>query len=196
MFTGIISFPGRFKTYSLGKQVMSLEAPELQNGMEIGESLAVNGVCLSLIRAEKTALFFNLSDETIKKTTLGSLRFGQQLNLERPLTLSQPLSGHLVSGHIDGCGKITGIQNKKNGKRFTLSFPGELKPYMIPKGSIALDGVSLTIAELHPTLFEVEIIPITLESTNLNEWKKGQVVNIECDIIGKYMYNWIFTKER
>jgi len=196
MFTGIISFSGRFKTYSLSKQEMSLEAPELQSVMEIGESLAVNGVCLSLIRVEKSVLAFNLSTETLQKTTLGSLRFGQRLNLERPLTLSQPLSGHLVTGHVDGCGKIVNIQSRKNGKRFTVSFPDDLKPFMIPKGSIALDGVSLTIAALHPSLLEVEIIPITLSSTNLNEWKSGQNVNIECDIIGKYVYNWAFTKER
>lgn len=196
MFTGIISYLGCFKTYSLGKHEMSLEVPELQTVMEIGESLAVNGVCLSLIRTEKSALFFNLSDETLQKTTLGSLRFGQRLNLERPLTLSQPLSGHLVTGHIDGCGKIVKIQNKKNGKRFTIAYPDELKPFMIPKGSVALDGVSLTIAAMHAALIEVEIIPITLSGTTLNEWKNGQAVNIECDIIGKYVYNWSSTKER
>jgi len=190
MFTGIINHRGRLKKHLTGKQEICLEALSIAEKLDIGDSLAVNGVCLSLIQKEKNLLWFHLSEETIKKTTLSSLHIGEQLNLELPLSLSQPLGGHLVTGHIDAVGSVRNIISSRQGKRFSLLFPRELKPFFIPKGSVALDGVSLTIAELHPSSFEVEVIPITLKNTNLNEWKRGKAVNIECDIIGKYVYNW------
>jgi riboflavin synthase len=191
MFTGIIHHTGIFKGYRLGKQELVLEAPELSSRLERGESLAVNGVCLSLVRSERNSLFFNLSKETLVRTNLGSLRKGDLLNLELSLTLSSPLSGHLVSGHIDSTGKVLKIQKRGAGKRITLSFPKELKPYLIPKGSVAVNGVSLTIAELKPAFLEAELLPITLDKSNLGHLKRGDTVNIECDIIGKYVYNWM-----
>lgn len=160
--------------------------------MKIGDSLAINGVCLSLIRMEKFVLHFDLSEETLKKTTLGSLQYGQSLNLELPLTLSSPLGGHLVTGHIDGIGRITHSLARSQGQRFRIGFPADLKPFFVPKGSVALDGVSLTVASLQGSALEVEVIPITLEHTTLSEWKRGRTVNIECDLIGKYVYNWTF----
>ena len=190
MFTGIINHLGRFKKYFPGKQEICVEALSTADKLAIGDSLAVNGVCLSLIQKEKNLLWFHISEETLKKTTLSSLAIGERLNLELPISLSQPLGGHLVTGHIDGMGKVSHIQSSRQGKRFSLSFPRDLKPYFIPKGSVALDGVSLTIAELHPSDFEVEVIPITLQNTNISGWKRGKAVNIECDIIGKYVYNW------
>jgi riboflavin synthase len=191
MFTGIIHHTGIFKEYRIGKQELVLEAPDLSNRLDRGESLAVNGVCLSLIRREKNSLFFNLSKETLSRTNLGSLRKGDRINLELSLTLSSPLSGHLVSGHIDSTGKVLKVQKRGTGKRITLSFPRELKPYFIPKGSVAVNGVSLTIAELRSASFEVELIPITMDKSNLGHLKGGDTVNIECDIIGKYVYNWM-----
>ena len=191
MFTGIISHTGIFKEYRIGKQEMVIEAPELAERLEIGDSLAVNGVCLSLTRKEKNTLCFDLSKETLSRTNLGSLRRGERLNLELSLTLSSPLSGHLVTGHIDSTGKITAMQKKGAGIRITIAFPAELGPYIIPKGSVAVNGVSLTIAKCHSSSLEVEIIPITLEKSNLNLLKPGNSVNIECDIIGKYVYNWL-----
>jgi riboflavin synthase len=190
MFTGIISHRGLFRGYRHGKQEMFLTASSLFSKMKEGESLAVNGVCLSLVKKEKSLLYFNLSEETLKKSTLGLLHPSDNLNLELPLTLSQPLSGHLVTGHIDAVGKVLNIKTKRNGKRFSISFPSQLKPFFIQKGSVALDGVSLTVADLSPPSFDVEIIPITLKNTNINDWKRGRAVNIECDIIGKYVYNY------
>jgi len=190
MFTGIISHRGLFRGYYHGKQEMFLAASSLFSQIKEGESLAVNGVCLSLVKKERSLLFFNLSDETLKKSTLGLLHPGDKLNLELPLTLSQPLSGHLVTGHIDAAGKVLNIKTKRNGKRFTISFPHQLKPFFIPKGSVTLDGISLTIADLKPDSFDVEIIPVTLKNTNINDWKRGRAINIECDIIGKYVYNY------
>ncbi len=196
MFTGIIQQIGIFQGYKLGKQELAIKAPELVSRMEIGDSLAVNGVCLSLTHKEKDVLFFHLSQETLSRTNLGSLRRGDQLNLESSLTLSMPLSGHLVTGHIDSTGKILMLQKRKTGKRITVSFPSSLRPYFIHKGSVAIDGVSLTIAELKPYSFEVELIPITLKNSNLDQRKVGDLVNIECDIIGKYVYNWISQSKK
>ena len=196
MFTGIINHIGLFKGYRKGKQEMAVEAATLSSRIEIGESLSVNGVCLSLIKKEKNTLFFNLSQETIELTNLGSLRQGAKLNLESPLTLSSPLSGHLMTGHIDSRGKIIKIVQKPAGRRVTVSFPPELRKFLIPKGSVALNGVSLTIANLGNSSFDVELIPITLENSNLGGLKRGNNINIECDMVGKYVYNWISQAKR
>jgi riboflavin synthase len=191
MFTGIIYHQGIFKGYRQGKQEFAVEAPPQLLSLGIGESVALNGVCLSLTKSEGNILFFNLSQETIRRTNLGSLKIGERLNLELPLTLQSPLSGHLVTGHIDGKGKVLRITEKKPGQRVTVSFPSELRPYFVLKGSVAVNGVSLTIAELRPSSFDVELIPITIERSNLKGLKRGEEVNLECDIFGKYVYNWI-----
>lgn len=191
MFTGIIHHLGRFKGYRRGKQEIAIEAPPSFKSIEIGESISVNGACLSLIRRERNTLFFNLSQETLEKTTLGSFRPGEMVNLEQPLTLSSPLSGHLITGHVDSRGKVIKIIQTEKGKRLTISFPPELQHFFIPKGSVALNGISLTIADLGPSSIEVEIIPVTLEKSNFGHLKRGDSVNIECDMIGKYVYNWI-----
>jgi riboflavin synthase len=190
MFTGIITHLGRFHGYQNGHQEIGIEVFENPLDINLGDSLAVNGVCLSLIRKEKGQLFFNLSQETLQKTTLDSLKRGDPLNLELPLTLAAPVGGHLVTGHIDGIGKVRRITPRRSGARLVVAFPPGLRPFFVPKGSVALDGVSLTLASLAPSSLEVEVIPITLSNTNIRIWKPGRSVNIECDIIGKYVYNW------
>ncbi len=195
MFTGIIHHLGRFKGYRRGKQEIAIDMPSGLSRLEIGESIAINGACLSLINKEKSSFFFSLSQETLQKTTLGALRPGERLNLELPLTLSAPLSGHLLTGHVDSQGKVLKIMSKDKGKRLTVSYPPDLRPYFIPQGSVALNGVSLTIADLGPSSIEVELIPMTLEKSNLKDLKRGDSVNIECDMIGKYVYNWV-SKEK
>jgi riboflavin synthase len=192
MFTGIIQNIGLFKGYHQGKQEIAVQAPSVASQIEIGESLAVNGVCLSLVRKEKEALFFNLSPETAKVTTLGSLRHNEKLNLEQPLSLSTLLSGHLLSGHVDFRAKVIKTSERKNGRRLKISFPPDQRNYFIPKGSVAVNGVSLTIAELGNSWFEVELIPITLKNSNLGDLRTGDSVNVECDMIGKYVYNWTY----
>jgi riboflavin synthase len=191
MFTGIISHTGIFKEYRKGKHEMVIETPAITPRLEIGDSLAINGVCLSLTRKEKNLLFFDLSEETRSRTSLGSLRRGERLNLELSLALSSPLSGHLVTGHIDSTGKVAAVKKRGMGVRMTISYPIELRLYFVLKGSVAINGVSLTIAQLHSSSLEVEIIPITLKNSNLGLLKPGHTVNIECDIIGKYVYNWL-----
>jgi riboflavin synthase len=190
MFTGIIHHQGAFKGYSQGKQGISIAAPASFPLPASGESVAVNGVCLTLIRREKNILFFNLSQETLDRTNLGSIRPGDRVNLELPLTLQSLLSGHLLTGHVDGQGRVIRVTVKKPGRRLAISFPAELRPYLIPKGSIAINGVSLTVAELRASSFEVELIPVTLEKSSLASLKPGHLVNLECDIFGKYVYNY------
>ena len=190
MFTGIITHLGRFHSYQGGHQEIGIEVLENPLDINLGDSLAVNGVCLSLIRKEKSLLFFNLSEETIQKTTLDSLKRGDPLNLELPLTLASPVGGHLVTGHIDGIGKVRHVTPRRSGARLAVAFPPGLRPFFVPKGSVALDGVSLTLATLTPSILEVEVIPLTLSNTNIRLWRPGRSVNIECDIIGKYVYNW------
>lgn len=191
MFTGIIRNTGEFKGYRKGKQELVVEVPSSLSHLEPGESMAVNGVCLSLLRKEKDNFIFNLSAQTVRLTNLGRLRKPSQLNLETPLSPSSFLSGHLVSGHIDATGKVLKIIKKNQGKRIAFSFPPTLSPYFIPRGSVAINGISLTVAELNSSSLEVEIIPITLKNTNLGDLKRGDEVNIECDIIGKYVYNYL-----
>jgi len=191
MFTGIIHHLGIFKGYRKGNRELAVEVPPSFPELPIGDSIAVNGVCLSLTRREGGVLNFDLSQETRSRTNLGSLRSGEKLNLEPPLTLQSLLSGHLVSGHVDATGKVLRIAAGKSGRRLTISFPVSLRPYFIPKGSVAANGVSLTIAAVGPSSFEAEIIPLTIEKSNLREVRTGQEVNLECDIFGKYVYNWL-----
>jgi len=190
MFTGIIVSTGLFKGYRRGRHEMQLEAADLAPKLEPGASLAVNGVCLSLVRKDKGALAFDLSQETLGRTNLGALRPGARLNLELPLTLGSLVSGHLVSGHIDAVGKVVRLTEKRPGKRLLISFPSDLRPYFVPKGSVAVNGVSLTIAALEGAKFETELIPLTLKGTNLGDLRGGDPVNLECDMVGKYAYNW------
>ena len=190
MFTGIIVSTGLFKGYRRGRHEMQLEAADLAPKLEPGASLAVNGVCLSLVRKDNGTLAFDLSQETLGRTNLGALRPGARLNLELPLTLGSLVSGHLVSGHIDAVGKVVRLVEKRPGKRLLISFPSDLRPYFVPKGSVAVNGVSLTIAALEGARLETELIPLTLKGTNLGDLRGGDPVNLECDMVGKYAYNW------
>ena len=195
MFTGIITHQGMFAGYRRGRQELVIEAAGLADKIHPGDSLAVNGVCLSLLGAEKGSLRFNLSEETLSLTNLGTLKPRERLNLELPLTLASPLSGHLVSGHVDAVGKILRTAERSPGRRITLSFPREVRPFLVPKGSVAVNGVSLTIASRGPSSMDIELIPLTLAGTNLGGLRAGAAVNLECDIIGKYVYNYL-VKDR
>jgi len=192
MFNGIIHHQGSFKSYRPAKGELAVEVSSSFPALEIGESVAVDGVCLSLLRREMDTLYFNLSRETLVKTSLGALHGKDRLNLETPLTLQTPLSGHLVTGHVDGLGRVLRVVERPSGRRVTVSFPRQLRPFFVPKGSIAVNGVSLTVAEVRSTSFDVELIPLTVAKSNLRDLKPGRAVNLECDIIGKYVYNWVF----
>jgi riboflavin synthase len=192
MFTGLITHLGRFREYQQGRTVLLIEVPEeVASKMEPGQSLAVDGVCLTLLRKERLVLAFNLSKETMERSTLGDLRSRQLLNLELPVTLETMLGGHLVTGHVDATGQVAEVKLKSPGKRMKIKHPPELKKFLVEKGSVAVNGVSLTVAATGPDFFEVELIPATLSATNLDQLRPGQRVNLECDIIGKYVYNFI-----
>jgi riboflavin synthase len=191
MFTGIITDRGTFRGYRKGRRALLVEAPGLAAKLAAGDSLAVDGVCLTVAAKERAGLLFDLSQETLEKTTLGGLLTGAELNLEPALTLATPLGGHLVSGHVDGVGRVLRTSSRPPGKRLAVSFPAALRPYLVPKGSVALAGVSLTIAALGPSAFEVELVPLTLEGTNLGLLRAGAKVNLECDMVGKYVYNYV-----
>jgi riboflavin synthase alpha subunit len=195
MFTGIIAHQGLFAGYRSGRQELLVEAPGLADNVRPGDSVAVDGVCLSLAGSEKGRLRFNLSLETLNRTTLGALKPRERLNLELPLTLASPLGGHMVTGHVDAVGKILRTAERRPGRRIIVSYPKDVRPFLVPKGSVAVNGVSLTIATLGPSSMEIELIPLTLEGTNLGVLRAGAAVNLECDIIGKYVYNWL-VKER
>jgi riboflavin synthase len=188
MFTGIIQKTGRVRGFAKGKTELLVEAPDL--AVERGGSVDVDGVCLSVIRQEGPVLAFNISRETLSRTTLGRLKPDAVLNLERPLTLAAPLGGHLVTGHVDFVGLLQRVQTRTPGKRLSFGLPADYRPYFIPQGSVAINGVSLTVAALSRTAFEVELIPVTLDKSNLSSLRPGQTVNVECDMVGKYLYNW------
>ena len=195
MFTGLVSHTGFFKEFRKNRTELWIEAPvEICSRLENGQSLAVDGVCLTLIKKEKNLLSFNLAKETLEKTTLGELRAGQPLNLELPVTPETLLGGHLVTGHVDGLGRVSEVKPRTPGLRLKIKLPEELRKFVVEKGSIAVNGVSLTVAALGPDGFEVELIPATLQQTNLGRLRPGDRVNLECDIIGKYVYNFILKK--
>ncbi len=195
MFTGIISHTGRFVSYQQGRKEMRIAVPDEFLQLDLGESVSVNGACLSIVEKSSGEVSFNLSEETIQKTNLASCRRGDLVNLEKPLSLSSLLSGHLVSGHIDRTEKVQRIISRQSGIQMAFSLSPEIRSFLIPKGSIAVNGVSLTISSIERSIFEVSVIPITLKNTNLKGLKRGDVVNVECDIIGKYLYNWMLNQK-
>jgi len=196
MFTGIIQAQGALSGYRQGRTEIVVEAKALASRVEPGGSLAVDGVCLTLVRREENRLIFNLARETRDRTTLGTLRPGAPLNLESPLTLAAPLGGHLVSGHVDYRGRILRVAARRPGRRLSVSLPSPWRVFLVPKGSVAVNGVSLTVAEVGPSSFDVELIPATLEATNLGRLRTGTMANVECDIIGKYVYNFLNRPNR
>jgi riboflavin synthase len=192
MFTGIVLKMGKLIALEKKSEItLTIETGHLEN-VKIGDSVAVNGSCLTVIRfdADNTRCLFNLSRETLKLSNLGDLPKGSYVNLELPLTLNDFLGGHLVSGHLDGVARLKTM--RKKGDSTTLSFTyrnAEWRKFLVHKGSVTLNGVSLTLTEVKQTYFSVEVIPHTLDSTNYKYAKIGERVNIELDLMGKYLYN-------
>ena len=187
MFTGIIEEVGKVKEIAGKKGILVLETgfPDLR----AGESVAVNGVCLTVKELRNGLATFDLSPETLKKTGLGRLKTGQPVNLERALRLGDRVGGHLVTGHIDEKGKIMAVKKTGAGKEITVLFPAEIRKYLAVKGSVTIEGVSLTIAGLSGNRFSVALIPCTLNKTNFGEKRVGDEVNLEVDIIARYLKN-------
>jgi riboflavin synthase len=195
MFTGlIVASAALVKVEKKNRPVLTVRAV-LDKPLAIGDSLAVNGVCLTLIEKKVDLLRFNLAAPTLRLSNLGDLPAGAVLNIEFPVTADGFLGGHLVSGHIDGTVRTRAINKGDQNSRFIFSFRDrDWKKFLVLRGSIALNGVSLTLAEISDSWFAVEIIPHTLASTNLRFLRIGQRVNVELDLIGKYLFN--FQKHR
>lgn len=189
MFTGIIEEVGVLQEFNIGNGfgVMVIKCNDILDDTKIGDSIATNGVCLTV--KEKTSYSFKaeVMGETLAKSNLGSLKVGDKLNLERALRLSDRLGGHIVSGHIDGVGKIVSVKEESDGTWFTISAPKDVLKYIIYKGSIGIDGISLTVAYVDDEVFKVSVIPHTLDNTILPHKKVNSVVNLECDLVGKYI---------
>jgi len=189
MFTGLIEEVGTIQSFQLrgGTAVAEIAARNLTPGLREGDSIAVNGTCLTVIGLIQQGFSAELSQETLARTSFGEMQPGSKVNLERPLLPTTRLGGHFVQGHVDGVGKVTGIHREQGFARYEFSFPADLQPYIVEKGSIAIDGISLTIASLAGCSFQVAVIPHTLANTNLPDRRVGDSVNLECDILAKYV---------
>ena len=188
MFTGIVQRIGRVQAIEprgFGSRLV-IDPRGLPGPIEAGDSVCVGGVCLTVAEPpDRDVLSFDVVRETLSKTSLGRLSAGGGVNLERSLTPSQSMGGHFVQGHVDGLAEVAAIQDDPKDWRVTLRPPAELMAYAIPKGSVTLDGVSLTIAAVHAEAFDVALIPTTLEHTTLDAWAVGDLANIEADILAK-----------
>ena len=189
MFTGIVEEIGivegiqrRENFYSL-----SLRATKIVKGVRLGESISVDGVCLTVTQSRSFLLSFDLMKETLNQTTLGRIERGAKVNLERALKAGGRFGGHIVTGHVDGLARIKSMIRLKNYVEFQLSIPSGLKKFIVPKGSICLNGVSLTVGKVFKDYFSVYMIPFTMKETTMSAKKVGDMLNIEMDILARYI---------
>jgi riboflavin synthase len=188
MFNGLIEDLGEvaeLKTIPAGFRIRV--STQLATELALGESIAVNGVCLTVMHIDGDAFHAEISPETARVTGLGGLQRGGVVNLERSMRMDARIGGHFVQGHVDATGHVEEVRHEAEFHWMTLTFPSALAPYLVRKGSVAVDGISLTVAGLSETRFDVQIIPYTWDHTNMSRAAVGAVVNLECDIIGKYV---------
>jgi riboflavin synthase len=204
MFTGLVEYVGAIKSIdrngaganrdAIGARIR-VDAGPLAAGLAKSGSIAVNGCCLTAVDISDGTFAADLSGETLRRTSLGELKPGAPVNLERPLTAMKELGGHFVQGHVDGVGRVERLEAEGPNWWFGVRVPEELAPYVAMKGSIALDGISLTVAGWHHGIVETAIIPFTYSHTNLSSLKVGDAVNIECDILAKYVERLMETRQ-
>jgi len=187
MFTGIVEEIGIVKETS--RNHLAFEAHRVVEGTKAGDSIAVNGVCLTIVSLENRDFGVDVMPETLRCTNLGRLHYSDQVNLERALVLGGRLGGHLVLGHVDETGEVLDVSNEETARIMRISAPAGLMPYIVDKGFIAVDGVSLTIVEVSDFSFLVSLVGYTMESTTLGKKRPGDVVNLEADVIAKYVEN-------
>jgi riboflavin synthase len=188
MFTGLVETTGRILQLEQAGEdacirIGALEMPRIQ----LGDSIAVSGVCLTVAARHEDIISMDISAETLARTTLGSLKSGDEVNLETALTPTSRLGGHLVSGHVDGVGTVVEGEKFGGSVRLTLSAPRGLGRYIAEKGSICVDGISLTVNEVQGFCFKVNVIPHTLRVTTLRNWRPGMLVNLEVDLVARYL---------
>ena len=188
MFTGLVEAVGEVLTFEqVPGGARLVLATSLGSSLQVGESLAVNGVCLTVVEHNDHAAAFDLGPETARVTALGTLAPGSQVNLERAMRADSRVGGHFVLGHVDGLGTVVDVQPEADFTWIGIGFPFALAAGFVLKGSVAVDGVSLTVARLYDDRFDVQIVPHTLQMTTIAQWRPGTVVNLECDVIGKYV---------
>ena len=190
MFTGIIQALGNIKTINkLGGDIrLRVATNNLDlSDVQLGDSIAVNGVCLTAVELTKDSFTADVSNETLTCTTFGKLNIGMEVNLEKALTPMTRLGGHLVSGHVDGIGKIIERYDDGRSERFVIEAPAELAKYIATKGSICVNGISLTVNDVDGSSFSLNIVPHTLQKTTMNGYQKGTLVNLEVDVIARYL---------
>lgn len=197
MFTGIIEELGSVKSIRKGSAsaMLCIEAPGVLADTRIGDSIATNGVCLTVTSNDGSCFTADVMHETLRRSSLGQLVAGSKVNLERAMSLGDRFGGHIVSGHIDGTGKILRIERDDNAFWYSISAPQNILRLVIEKGSVAIDGISLTVADVEPDSFKVSAIPHTRAVTNLGIKKVGDTVNLENDVIGKYVEALMRTEE-
>ena len=197
MFTGIVEAVGTIAelTPTAAGFRIHIETA-FAAGLSPGESLAVNGVCLTVTVNERNGVGADIGPETARITTLGALAPGDPVNLERPMRIDGRLGGHLVSGHVDALGVVETIRAEHDSHWITIGYPRALAPYFVRKGSIAVDGVSLTVADLAADRFDVQIVPYTWNATTFKSLRAGRRVNLECDLIGKYVVRALELRQR
>lgn len=195
MFTGIIEAVGEIAAIEdIGEfRTLRVQAGNILDGISTGASIAVNGVCLTVRALASGSFTADLSRETLERTSLQALRHGTTVNLERPMRADGRFGGHIVQGHVDGIGKIRAFDRDGDNWNLKVEFPATGKRYIVEKGSIAIDGISLTVAAIHGSVLEVAIIPHTFENTNLQHAKTGDAVNLEFDVIAKYVERMLNT---
>ena len=188
MFTGLVEAVGEIvESKPTGGGVrLRIEAP-MAAELAPGDSVAVNGVCLTVIVAEVGQIHADVGPETLRVTTLGGLVPGSAVNLERPLRADGRIGGHFVQGHVDAMGNIEDMRPEADFHWVTIGYPSALAPYLVSKGSIAVDGISLTVAGIGPSRFDIQVVPFTMAHTNLRRAQKHDRVNLECDMVGKYV---------
>jgi riboflavin synthase len=190
MFTGIIAAIGKVETLQAqgGDVRLKVNTQGLDlSDVKLGDSIANNGVCLTVVSMENATLGFDVSRESLERTSLGSLQTGSEVNLEKALAVGERLGGHIVSGHVDGLGTVVSLQESARSVKFRFEVPAGLERYIAEKGSICIDGTSLTVNNVADNWFEVNIIPHTMQETIMSGYKVGTRVNLEVDLIARYL---------
>lgn len=197
MFTGIIEEVGTIKGIKKGARscILTISGKKVLEGTKIGDSIALNGVCLTVTTISGDSYTADVMAETMNRSSLGELKAGTPVNLERAMSAEGRFGGHIVSGHIDGVGTVSAVEPEDNAVWYTIEADKGLLRYIVEKGSIAIDGISLTVAYVDGHCFKVSVIPHTQKETNLSTKTPGSAVNLECDIIGKYVEKLMQPKE-
>ncbi len=201
MFTGIIEHIGTVESLALqsdGGRV-TIHAPSLASKLAVSNSIAVNGCCLTIISVDKDRFAADLSGETLRKTSFGAnsgaLKKGARVNLEQPLAAGKEFGGHFVLGHVDGTGRVAHLRPEGESWWYGVQVPEEFARYIVPQGSVTIDGISLTVANWRDGIAEIAVIPYTYEHTNIRDRKPGDAVNLEGDILGKYVERYLAARE-